>query len=361
MTDEDASPKPNQPEPREPAAVEEFFPDEHRRSVPKIAWWILGIACVALLAFLLVRPEWFTRSADDDSLHVPADRHFTKTLASLDHPDGLWLNDDASSTSFTVKLPVDSKRSDTRIRLTGTTQVANDSTVFLTVSVDGTQVYRSELPRGDNPLNTLVGIPADAAADGSVRIVVRTDGSLHNQTCATDRSPGANVHLDSTTLVEAALDEPVHTVRDVVASWDHDLTVVLGSTANEWRTAAAQLGLALTRAGHRVTFAGVVPADRARNTVLVGPASTLHTGTGWSGSGSEPIEVGTIGDTPVLALVNSSAQAVARFLNSPTLMTADSGHSDPRAVPGAALTGNEISLRNLGADMSSTTITEDHT
>lgn len=196
MTDEDASPKPNQPEPREPAAVEEFFPDEHRRSVPKIAWWILGIACVALLAFLLVRPEWFTRSADDDSLHVPADRHFTKTLASLDHPDGLWLNDDASSTSFTVKLPVDSKRSDTRIRLTGTTQVANDSTVFLTVSVDGTQVYRSELPRGDNPLNTLVGIPADAAADGSVRIVVRTDGSLHNQTCATDRSPGANVHLD---------------------------------------------------------------------------------------------------------------------------------------------------------------------
>ena len=57
---------------------------------------------------------------------------------------------------FTVPLPVDSGHRAPRLRLSGSTQVAQDSTVFLMVYFDGKQVYEEQLARGDNRLDRAI-------------------------------------------------------------------------------------------------------------------------------------------------------------------------------------------------------------
>ncbi|NED68032.1 hypothetical protein G3I15_44580, partial [Streptomyces sp. SID10244] len=96
-----------------------YFAGERGRSVPRSAWWILGIALVVLLAFVIVRPSWFTHDDDDMSLGVPADRHFSKSLAGSGDVDGVWLTDDSPSTSQVVTFPADSGRDKTRLHMTG--------------------------------------------------------------------------------------------------------------------------------------------------------------------------------------------------------------------------------------------------
>lgn len=359
MTDDPPQP-PEQPPPAgDPPGGADYFPGEKNRRVPRAAWWVLAAACVLLLVFLVIRPEWFTRNPDDTSLHVPADRHFSKTVAELGHSDGLWLNDDAPTTSFTVTMPVDSTRSSTRIHLRGDTQVAQDSTAFLSVTADGTQVYRSELPRGDNSLDAIVDLPDSTADDGRVRLQIRTDGSLHNQTCATDHSPGLNVHVAPDTVVEAALDQPVHTVRDVVASWSRHIRVLLADQEDQWRTAAAQLGIALTQAGYGVTYTGTLPDDDGDDVVLVGNADELSR-IGWKTDSADPAAVGSVGDSRLLGIRSPTPAAVMQFLTSPAVSVNDTAGSDPRQVPVAKPTGNDVALGDLGADLSPTTITENH-
>lgn len=348
MTD----PQPDDPQP-------DYHRSERGRTVPPFAWWVLGVACVLLLVLVVARPDWFTRSAGDDSLHVAADRHLERTLDGIGYADGLWLNDDTSSASAVVRVPVDVGQSQSRLHLRGSVQVAQDSTAFLAVIVDGDQVDRSELPRGDADLDRIIDIPADAVLDGQVRVQFRLDGSLHDQTCSTDHSTGANVHIASGTVVEAALDEPVGTVRDVVATWDDAVTVVLPDDEDPWRTVAAQLGVGLTQAGHRVTYANALPDERS-GVVVVGPEERLRS-LGWDASSDDQVAVGTIGDTPVLGVRNTSATDVTRLLTGPLLVTADGAGGDPRRVPGVRPTGNDVALDELGADLTTATVVENHT
>lgn len=361
-SDEPETPSgPNSSQEPDPGADQpEYFSGERERRVPKGAWWVLGIACVLLLSLLVVRPTWFTRAADDNSLHVPSDRHFTKTLAGLGHADGLWLNDDTSSTSFTVRLPVDSELSQTRVHLVGETQVPQDSTTFLSILADGDQVYRRELNRGTNPLDEYIDLPEGTVDDGSVRIQMRLHGSLNNQTCATDHESGADIHIGPDTVVEAALSEPVHTVRDVVSSWDRDVTLVVPDEADPWRTAAAQVGVALVQAGHEVRYAAAMPDEDRESAVLVGPGPTLA-GAGWESDSTDPVAAGTVGDAAVLGIRDGSAADIARLVTGPLLPVADGPGDDPRKVPATSLAGDTIALDDLGADLSTASITEDHT
>ncbi len=322
----------------------DYFPGEKDRPIPRSAWWILGLAAALLLAFVVVRPVWFRASGDSDSiadLDVPADRHFTKTLAGLGRIDGTWLTDDSSSTSFLVSLPVDSAREDTRLRLTGTTQVAEDSTAFITVAMDGQQVYEAQLPHGNNPLDAAIAIPAWTAEDGHVRVRVSTHGILHTAVCTPDQSPGGTViHLDPGTVVEAALSDPVHTVRDALAALNRTVTVVLTDQSDEWRSTAADVGIRLTRAGYDVAFSETVPPESGpSDTILLGPAVRLSDVAGWTGteanddgSNSGGISLGTIDTTPVLGIVEPQADLTALFLSTAAATTADTAISDPQAL-----------------------------
>lgn len=338
----------------------EYFRGEHGRSVPRSAWWVLAVAVVLLLAFVIVRPSWFDRD-DDDRLDVPADRHYTKSLAGAGYDDGVWLTDDSPSTSFLVTLPADSDRKQTRLRLTGTTQVAQDSAVFLTIRMDGQQVFKSELPRGTNPLDAMVDVPEQLSSDGQVRIQTQVQGTLDNRTCAPDHSAGMQVYLDSTSLVEAALDQRVHTVRDAVVSWDRRVTVVLADVGDQWRTTAAQLGIALTRAGHEVRFSGEVPDSDVQNTILVGPGQALSE-LGWTTSDQAEagIVLGTVKNSPVVAVAEPQGALVSTFLTTPPIATADSVHTDPQVLTDAPAGGNEVGLDTLGADTSVAQIADDH-
>ncbi|WP_280418207.1 hypothetical protein [Nocardia carnea] len=339
----------------------EYFSGERGRIVPRSAWWVLGIALVVLGSFVFLRPEWFTRDADDNSLHVPADRHFAKTLAGAGHADGAWLTDDAPSTSFLVRLPADSAREETRLHLTGSSQVAAGSTVSLSVSMDGQQVFKEELATGDHGIEAYIRVPDQIAGDGQVRIRIRAEGTRHDETCAPDHSAGMQIHLDPDSVVEAALTEPVHTVRDAVASWDRHVTIVPADPGIPWRTAAAQLGMALIRSGHEVSYAEAPPETDVGDAILVGPAATLTDRYRWTPlETSEPgIAAGTVGDTTVLGITVPDGTLVSRYLTEPVVGTADSAAGDPAAVttaPWAA--GEEVSLESLGADMSAAQITE---
>ncbi|RVW07242.1 hypothetical protein EGT67_22030 [Prescottella agglutinans] len=361
MKDQDGSNEPESPAPGpdEPERAE-YFAGEKGRTVPRSAWWILGLALVVLLSFVVVRPSWFTKDADDTSLDVPPDRHFTKTLAGSGHADGVWLTDGSPSTSYLVTLPTDSGRDETRLHLTGTTQVADDSTVFLVVSMDGQQVYKDQLPAGNSTLDAFVGVPEQLASDGQVRVQVRAEGTRHDEICTPDHSAGMQIHLDPTSVVEAALTEPIHTVRDAVASWDRRITVALADVGDQWRTTAAQLGMALTREGHEVVYAEAPPASDPRNSILVGPADELAEKFGWASDeeGGAGVVVGSVDDTPVTGIVEPDGALLSTFLLEPTVATADSGGADPRAVTTAKPVGDQVSLEALGADMSVGQITE---
>ncbi|BDT86887.1 hypothetical protein GV791_18265 [Nocardia cyriacigeorgica] len=361
MADDTAEP---QTDPPEQSTEPDYFPGERGRRVPRSAWWVLGLAGLLLLVFAVVRPVWFTRSPDDTSLDVPPERHFSTSLADLGRPDGTWLTSDAPSTSFLVDLPVDSARDQTRIQLSGSTQVAEDSTVFLIVSVDGQQIYQRELPRGENPLDDLIDIPGRAAADGQVRVQVRTRGNLHHETCTSDRAAGMVIHLDPATVVEAALDEPIHTVRDAVATWGHSLTLVPTDLSDQWRSTAAELGIALTRAGYEVTYRDELPDSQVHNAILLGPAQRLADTTDWDaaeGLGTEDgVALGTVGHTPVLAVVEADPGVISQLLTTPAVVTADQGATDPQAVATAARTGDAVGLDALGTDLSEAQITESH-
>ncbi|TCN43868.1 hypothetical protein EV641_12560 [Rhodococcus sp. SMB37] len=337
----------------------EYFSGEKGRTVPKAAWWVLAVALVVLLAFFLVRPAWFTRDADDHSLQVPADRHFVKTLAGSGHADGVWLTDDSPSTSYLVTLPADSGRSRTRLQLAGTSQIPDNSTVFLSVSMDGQQVFNNKLAAGDTEIETYIDVPEQIAADGRVRVQIRADGTRHDETCTPDHSAGLQIHLDPDSTVEAALDEPIRTVRDAVVSWDRNVTIVLADQGTQWRTAAAQMGIALTRAGHEVTFASDVPESDERSTILIGPDSTLRED-GWSGpdGSAEGIAVGRLSDSPVLGVTTPDGAAISRYLTSPAITTADGAAADPAAISTPPLGGDQVALEALGADPAVGQITE---
>ncbi|NDZ97603.1 hypothetical protein G3I13_21545 [Streptomyces sp. SID6673] len=364
MSDEkpvDPSPKPASGAEAEDTTQKEYFAGERGRTVPRAAWLVLAVALVILLVFVFVQPKWFTHDADDTSLDVPADRHFTKTLEGAGHADGVWLTDDSPSTSYLVTFPADSARDETRLHLSGTSQVAADSVVFMTVKMDGQQVYKSELPHGEHDVDTFVDVPDQIADDGHVRVQVMLTGSLSNQTCVADHSTGMQVHLDPGTVVEAALTERVHTVRDAVVSWNRDVTVVIADQTDEWRTAAAQLGIALTRAGHRVTFAGNVPDSDVQNSIVVGPVQKLGD-LGWSAtdSSNDSIVMGTANNTPVVGIVTPRGDLISSFLTSTSVTTADSDQNDPQTLPVVAATGNEVGLERLGADTSVTQIGDNH-
>ncbi|MQP33234.1 hypothetical protein GEO20_14760 [Rhodococcus erythropolis] len=339
----------------------EYFSGERGRTVPRSAWWILAGALVVLLVFVVVRPAWFTRDVDDTSLDVPADRHYVKSLAGAGFGDGVWLTDDSPSTSFDVTFPADSAREQTRLQLTGTTQVARDSVVFLIVRMDGQQVYKSELTEGENALDVLVDVPEELSSDGNLRVQVQVQGTLDNRTCTPDHSAGMQVHLDPASVVEAALTERVHTVRDAVVSWDRGLTIVLANTGNEWRTAAAQLGIALTRADYLVTYSDTLPDSGAENAVIVGPGDAV-TGLGWSApeGPDEAIALGTVEGSPVVAITQPNGDLISRFLTSPVVSTSDSDRSDPQALRTAPITGNEVPVDSLGADTTAVQITDNH-
>ena len=348
----------------QPAAPESgYFRGERGRTVPRSAWWILGVALALLLVFVLVRPLWFTRDVDDTSLDVPADRHYTKSLSGAGYEDGVWLTDDSPSTSFAVTFPADSARRETRLRLTGTTQVAEDSVVFLIVRMDGQQVYKSEVARGNNGLDVIVDVPEGLSSDGQVRVQVQIEGTLDNRTCTPDHSAGMQVHLDPASVVEAALTERVHTVRDAVVSWDRRVTIVLADQNDEWRTTAAQMGIALTRAGYEVTYSDAVPSSDAQNALLIGPADKV-TDLGWSTSGetdaSDGIVLGTVDDSPVIGVLAPDGDLISRFLTLPEVATADSDRSDPRALDTSPAVGTEVGVNTLGADTSATTIADAH-
>ncbi|TLF77342.1 hypothetical protein [Nocardia cyriacigeorgica] len=358
MADDTPGPDTEQSEPPD------YFPGERGRQVPRSAWWVLGLAGALLLVFAVVRPVWFDSPDEDADLDVPAERHVTASLADLGRPDGSWLTSEAPSTSFLVTLPVGSARSHTRLRLSGTTQVAEDSTVFLIVSIDGQQVYQRELPRGENGLDDLVDIPDQAAADGQVHVQVRTRGNLHHETCTSDRAAGMVIHLDPATMVEAALDEPVHTVRDAVATWGRSLTLVPIDLSDQWRTMAADLGIALSRAGYDITYRDELPDSDIHNAILIGPAQRLADITDWvaaEGMGTDDgVALGTVGSTPVLAVVEADPAVISQFLTTPAAVTADRGAADPRAVATATLTGDAVGLDALGTDLSEAQITESH-
>lgn len=363
--DDSADPENSQgderPEDRAPSESG-YFRGERGRTVPRSAWWILAAALALLLVFVLVRPVWFTRDVDDTSLDVPADRHYTKSLSGAGYDDGVWLTDDSPSTTFAVTFPADSAREQTRLRLTGTTQVAQDSVVFLTVRMDGQQVYKSELARGDaNELNLMVDVPEQLSSDGQVRVQVQVEGTLDNRTCTPDHAAGMQVHLDPASVVEGALSERVHTVRDAVVSWDRRLTLVLADQSDEWRGAAAQMGIALTGAGYEVTYSETMPGSGVQNAVALGSAERLA-GLGWSASeGTDGgIVLGTVDDTPVVGVLAPNGDLISQFLTDPLAATADSDRSDPQALATTPLGGNEVSLDALGADTSVVQIAEDH-
>lgn len=349
---------------KEPLPTPEHVPPvKQRRLVPRSAWWLLGIAAILILLFGAIRPAWFTRPPNGAPLRAPAERLFSKTFAGLGREDGIWLTSDIPAATFDVILPVDSARTKTRLRMVGTTQVAEDSTVFLQVLMDGQQVYEHELPRGgENRFDDAIAVPDVAAADGRVRVQLRTRGILSHQRCTPDQSAGMVIHLDSRSVVEAELDQPLHTVRDVATALDDDVAIVVPDPGHEWFATAAALGMALLRAGHEITYTTEVPADIGASAILVGPEQTLAQKLGWTvvgeGAAEASIRIGTVNNIPLLGVVAPEPELAARMLSTPARISADTAATTPEALQPTILAGDEVALESLGVDLSEVQITD---
>ncbi|ORA69110.1 hypothetical protein BST23_00095 [Mycolicibacterium elephantis] len=329
--------------------------------VPRSAWWVLAAAGVLLLVFGLLRPQFFTRPPAGAPYQVPPERHFAKTFGALGHADGVWLTSDNPSATFNVTLPVDVGRSKDRIRLAGTAQIAEDSTVFLQVLMDGQQVFERELPSGNRVLDQVVEIPPAIAADGELRVTTRFRGILSHPRCSPEQAAGAIINLNQHSVIEAELAQPLHTVRDVAAALDHHVTVLVADAAPEWFATATALGVALIRAGHEVQYVSEIAEDAGPSVIMLGPPESLADKTGWTPAGNgqdEIIRVGTVGATPRLAVVTPEPELASRFLTTPVLVTADGVADLSEAIGTTRLDGDQVALEALGTDMSEITLTE---
>ena len=177
--------------------------------LPRGAVVLLAVALLIVLGFAIANPSWF--GSDDDER--PADRAFDKTLLDIGSTDGIRLSDDNStSQSFTIPVPVDARLEDPVLTLRGRTQVAESSTIFLRVLVDGDSVHVGELPQGDHELNADIVLSESAVEDGSVKVLVRTTGSLDERRCNITTELGALVVLDAEdTGIRGELDERTRT------------------------------------------------------------------------------------------------------------------------------------------------------
>ncbi|MBZ5737783.1 cellulose biosynthesis cyclic di-GMP-binding regulatory protein BcsB [Nocardioides mangrovi] len=338
------------------------------RLVPRGALVLLGIVVVLVLVFVFVRPEWLSGEADDAS----PDRQVSTTLSDIGMVDGLRLSDDNSTTqTVTMALPVDSTVGNPRLSLVGTTAAAEDSTVFLRVLADGQSVYVEQLDAGQHDLDADIPLPDSVAEDGSVRVQVRLTGSLDQRRCTITQELGALVVLDpDRTRVRGTLSSPLHTVRDVVADLDHDVTLDLAFPAGdtEWFETAARYAVALTQAGHEVTYRDVGNADDLPDDqdsqVLLGPADTLAD-LGWdagdpSGDADPTVQVGTVGDLAHLGVLEPS-EVTPTFLSTAAVTTADTGASSPRRAEPERLAGDGVTLESLGVDTSVQSLTDTRT
>jgi hypothetical protein len=319
----------------------------------------LGVAVLVVVGFAVANPTWFGLGGDGR----PSDRSFDETLLDLGATGGLRLGDDGTTTqSFSVPVPRDSRLQDPVLTLSGSTQVAESSTIFLRVLADGEAVYVRELPQGDHSLDVDIELPGSALDDGVVKVVVRTTGSLDQRRCNLTTELGALVVLDADhTRIHGTLDERIHTVRDVVAGLDHRVTVVLPSAADgrDWFETAARLSVFLTQQGHEVSFSDELPdEDDGGTPVLVGPLAALED-LGWDARGKDgSVRVGERGHQSLLAVVDAGAEVVPTFLTTDAVTTADTRSTAPWREELERATGDQVSLETLGADTSVQQITD---
>ncbi|MCL3837113.1 hypothetical protein [Aeromicrobium duanguangcaii] len=315
-----------------------------------LPWGALAFLVAAILiviGFAIARPSWF----DGDA--APGEREYAKSLLDVGEEDGVRLSDDnTTSRSFSLPVPVDSRIENPVLRLRGQTQVAESSTVFLRVLVDGQALYVDELRRGDHKLSADIDLPDSAVEKGVVNVQVKTDGSLDQRRCNITEDLGALVFLDpERTQVRAGLDERVHTVRDVVAGLDHEVRLVLSDSAEgeEWFATAAELAAFLTQQGHDVTYSSE-PGD-GDSQILVGTADGLD-GVDWESDDEGSVRVARRDGQPVLAVVEPAADVVPTFVTTSPVTTADSESSTPEREEVEQASGTSINLERLGADTS---------
>ncbi len=329
---------------------------ERRHWFPRGVVIFFGLVIALVVVLALIRPSWLGRDDDETSTTGTS---FVQDLAGLGKPAGISLSDDnATSASFTVAVPRDSTIQTAELTLVGHTQASSAGTVFLRVLVDGYSQYVGELDPGEHDLDVDVPVPDDALADGSVRVQVKLTGGLDQQQCNLDETLGALVVLDATkTRLHGPLDDPLHTVRDLVAGLEHDVTLDLalpttGADAQPWLETAAQLGVALTQEGHAVSFADVTDALSGGDGshILVGPADAVAD-LGWqpgSGSGGT-VAVGTVEDVAHLAVIATSSDVVPTFLATDPVTTADAPATSPESLQIERPAGDEVSLESIGA------------
>ncbi|WP_127783391.1 hypothetical protein [Rhodococcus sp. X156] len=335
-----------------------------RTWLPIGALVFLLVAALVVGGVALLRPAWFTQDEEDD---VPVDRAFSASLLDIGETNGIRLSDDTTtSQSFTVPVPVDSRVDDLVLNLRGHTQVAEASTDFLRVLVDGEAVYVDQLEAGEHALDADIDLPESLAEDGSLTVQVRTTGSLDQRFCNITTELGALVVLDpDRTRVRGTLDEPLRTVRDVVAGINHEVTLVLppGARSREWYETAARLGAFLTQQGRVVSYSAQVPdggdGEGGRGTpVLLGPPDVLATLDWVAGTDDGSVRVGERADEATLGVVEPAADVVPTFLTTSTVTTADAGSTAPRTVRLERSGAGPVTLDSLGVDTSVQQITD---
>ena len=324
----------------------------------------LLVVLLLVLVFGLLRPGWFEDEGGSEPDPPPPELSFDKSLTDLGESDGITLSDDTStSQTFTFSVPVDVRLDDAQLRLHGRTQVPSSSTIFLRVLANGESAFVAELPEGDHDLDAEIPLPPGVTDDGSVRVQVRTTGTLDQRTCNIDQELGALVSLDpDATRVEGRLDEELATVRDVAAGLVHQVTLELAFPAGSqpWFETAAAIATALTQAGFDVSFHDAADelSEPSGSRVLIGPADALA-GLGWSGSGDAgSIRVGDIDDVAVLGVVEPDAEVAGTFFTTSPLTTADSAATEPRTATPERPAGRTVTLQSLGVDTSVQKLTD---
>ncbi len=258
------------------------------------------------------------------------------SFADAGEADGLVVSGFPSYASTDLALVRDQRPRAVRLVLAGEQDISSDSVTALRVTVNGRRVMERVLSPGRREFNWVFDLTEELAEEAGARVAFQLLGDLPEHLCHNDRSVGAVIAFAPRSGLEIELNDPVSSVRDVLALTPRDVTIAVGEGA-DWFEMAARLGARLSRDGYAVEMVSLEDAagmaePGLRGLFLAAPAQALqHAGFNPVAERSAPAGAGLwrrAGMTMV-ALTDPDRFETIRFLTSELSAIARSDTIDP--------------------------------
>jgi len=265
---------------------------EYKRRFP---WFSasLGVIAVASVATLVVSGQlnagqgdfglFVTRMMEQiTTAHadLSSEGRHKVSFADAGEEDGLVVSGFPSYASTDLALVRDQRPRAVRLVLAGEQDISSDAVTALRVTVNGRRVMERVLSPGRREFNWVFDLTEELAEEPGARVAFQLLGDLPEHLCHNDRSVGAVIAFAPQSGLEIELNDPVSSVRDVLALTPREVTIAVGE-GDAWFEMAARLGARLSRNGYAVEMVSLEEAaglaePGLRGVFLAAPADALQ-------------------------------------------------------------------------------------